>query len=134
ADVVLSNDSGPMHMAMALNRPTVCLFGPAHPDQYGIENESVTSFYAAVPCSPCVHEVDKPPCRGDNVCMQRILPERVEQAIRQILLNSSLDGGTQNSVRLPLVWNHPQGQAPLATLSRSRHITTATQSQDTPRE
>lgn len=35
ADCVVSNDSGPMHLAAALERPLVVLFGPTSPEQFG---------------------------------------------------------------------------------------------------
>ena len=35
ADIVLSNDSGPMHLAAALNKPTLGLFGPTSPTRFG---------------------------------------------------------------------------------------------------
>ena len=35
ADIVLSNDSGPMHLAAALNKPTLALFGPTNPNRFG---------------------------------------------------------------------------------------------------
>src|SRR5207253_203176 len=75
AACVLTNDTGPMHMAFALERPTVCLFGPVDPLHYGITRPDIRILYAPVPCSPCVHEIDEPPCRGNNVCMQRLMPE-----------------------------------------------------------
>jgi ADP-heptose:LPS heptosyltransferase len=75
AACVLTNDSGPMHKAVALERPTVCLFGPANPGHYGQELPYVSIFYAPVFCSPCLYETDQPPCYGNNVCMQRIKPE-----------------------------------------------------------
>jgi ADP-heptose:LPS heptosyltransferase len=81
AACVLTNDTGPMHMAIALRRPTVCLFGPAHPEHYGQDLDYVDIFYSQVFCSPCLYEADKPPCHGNNICMQRIRPEPVVQAV-----------------------------------------------------
>lgn len=85
AACVVSNDTGPMHMAIALGRPTVCLFGPCSPDHYGVEQPGVEILYHRVFCSPCVHEVDRPPCAGDNVCMQMIGAEEALAAVRRAM-------------------------------------------------
>jgi ADP-heptose:LPS heptosyltransferase len=77
AACVVSNDSGPMHMAVALGRPTVGLFGPCAPAQFRIESEQVAVLYRPVPCSPCVHSGAPPPCGGDNVCMKLIEVDEV---------------------------------------------------------
>lgn len=84
AACVLTNDTGPMHMSIALQRPTACLFGPVNPAHYGHDLPFVDIFYEQVFCSPCLHEVDAPPCNGNNVCMQRIEPEAVVEAVRYL--------------------------------------------------
>jgi ADP-heptose:LPS heptosyltransferase len=84
AACVLTNDTGPMHMAIALARPTVCLFGPANPEHYGQDLDFVEIFYFPVFCSPCLYEADEPPCHGDNVCMQMIRPEPVVEAVHRL--------------------------------------------------
>lgn len=85
AACVVTNDTGPMHFAMALDRPTVCLFGPVSPDHYGVRKPNVEMIYHPVYCSPCAHELDEPPCAGDNVCMQLIAVSEVVQAIERRL-------------------------------------------------
>ena len=99
ASCVLTNDTGPMHMAFALGKPTVCLFGPGDPAHYCIVGPDVVSLYAPVSCSPCVYEVDEPPCSGNNVCMQRLLPELVVDHVLALLNHS----GEPVATRLPLV-------------------------------
>jgi heptosyltransferase II len=84
ADCVLTNDSGPMHMSIAIGRPTVCLFGPVSPEHSGQPREKVEILFEPVFCSPCVHEVDYPPCRGKNVCMQEIKAVQVIQAVLRL--------------------------------------------------
>jgi ADP-heptose:LPS heptosyltransferase len=83
AACVITNDTGPMHLAIAMGRPTVCLFGPGSPDHYGVRGPNVDILYKPVVCSPCIYETDAAPCDGNNVCMQLIEPaEVVESALR----------------------------------------------------
>ena len=84
AACVLTNDTGPMHMSIALQRPTVCLFGPANPEHYGQELDYVEIFYSQVFCSPCLYEADEPPCHGNNVCMRQIQPDAVIRAVLRL--------------------------------------------------
>jgi ADP-heptose:LPS heptosyltransferase len=85
---IVTNDTGPMHMAWALDVPSVCLFGPVDPNQYGWTQSSAKVLYSRVYCSPCVHEVDEPPCNGNNICMQRIEVDRVARAVDSMLASS----------------------------------------------
>lgn len=103
AACVLTNDTGPMHMSFALGRPTVCLFGPVSPEHYGQDLKNVTILYAPVFCSPCVHEIERPACNGDNVCMQRLMPDLVIDAVRQLIAELSVDGRSVRgrTIRLP---------------------------------
>ncbi len=121
AACVLTNDSGPMHMAIALRRPTVCLFGPANPEHYGQELPYVAIFYARVFCSPCLYEADQPPCDGNNICMQRIKPEPVVQAVLRLLDPDSKDHVSQcveATTCLPVISDAPDG-TPLGVVSRA---------------
>jgi ADP-heptose:LPS heptosyltransferase len=85
ARCVVTNDSGPMHLAIALRRPTVCLFGPVDPEHYGVQAHGVETLYRPVFCSPCVHEYEPPPCGGNNVCMRLIEPAAVLDAVHRVL-------------------------------------------------
>ncbi|MEW5848257.1 MAG: glycosyltransferase family 9 protein [Myxococcota bacterium] len=85
AACVVTNDTGPMHLAIALRRPTVCLFGPGDPDHYGTFNRTTEIIYRGVACSPCIYETDVPPCAGDNVCMQQITPLEVVDAVQRMM-------------------------------------------------
>jgi heptosyltransferase II len=53
AGLVLSNDSGAMHLAAALGRPTIGLFGSTSPVWTSESAPWVANLYAAYPCSPC---------------------------------------------------------------------------------
>ncbi len=81
---VITNDTGPLHMSLALRKPTVGLFGPCSPSQYG-QMESCIPIYTNVYCSPCVHEFLTPPCAGDNQCMKQMTVVSVLNAVEQML-------------------------------------------------
>ncbi len=86
AAVLVTNDTGPMHVALALGVPTVALFGPCSPEQYGRGSAPANRthvLYRQVYCSPCVHEFLKPPCLGRNECMTAISVDSVMDAMRQ---------------------------------------------------
>ncbi|MGA2233189.1 MAG: glycosyltransferase family 9 protein, partial [Tepidisphaeraceae bacterium] len=53
ADLVVANDSGPMHIASALGRPLVALFGPTSPVLTGPYGRLETVVRLDLPCSPC---------------------------------------------------------------------------------
>jgi ADP-heptose:LPS heptosyltransferase len=87
ADCLLSNDSGPLHLAIALGVPVVGLFGPVHPDHNARlgRTERKIVLYQPVLCSPCVHYVAAPPCGGDNLCMKMIAPANAAAACRVLI-------------------------------------------------
>jgi heptosyltransferase-1 len=53
ADLVISNDSGPMHIAAALGKPLVALFGPTNPARTGPYQREESVVRLDIPCSPC---------------------------------------------------------------------------------
>lgn len=53
ADLVVSNDSGPMHIAAALGRPLVAPFGPTNPVRTGPYGRMRGVVRLDIPCSPC---------------------------------------------------------------------------------
>jgi ADP-heptose:LPS heptosyltransferase len=107
ARCVVTNDTGPMHMAWALGAPTVALFGPGDPVHYGPAGERFRVLKKTIYCSPCVHEVDEPPCMGNNVCMQRIAAAEVLDAV-QSLLNGWAAPGLNGQVDSAFFLNQDQ--------------------------
>ena len=80
ADLVIGTESGPLHMATALNRPLLALFGPADPISYGPFSRLNTqiAMRSSVPCSPCYQNFRVPDC-SNRVCLKELSPETVFQ-------------------------------------------------------
>jgi lipopolysaccharide heptosyltransferase I len=53
ASLVIANDTGPMHIAAALGRPLVTMFGPTSPIQTGPYQRMQSVVQLDIPCSPC---------------------------------------------------------------------------------
>lgn len=58
ADLLVSNDSGPAHIAAAYGIPEVVLFGPETPVLYGPLNPRARTIYKGLYCSPCLTAID----------------------------------------------------------------------------
>lgn len=91
SSLVITNDTGPMHISFALQRPTISLFGPASPSQYG-QNPNSFGIYKNIYCSPCVHDFLTPPCNGDNQCMKKIQVAEVLKLCDDIFSLTAIEG------------------------------------------
>ncbi len=54
ASCLITNDSGPLHIASALNTPVIAFFGPESPQRYGPLSDKKLVFYNKLECSPCM--------------------------------------------------------------------------------
>ncbi|MDP2688749.1 MAG: glycosyltransferase family 9 protein, partial [Deltaproteobacteria bacterium] len=84
----ITNDSGPMHLAVLMGTPVVALFGPTHPAHFlPPERENIAVLYHDYICSPCVHVIDPEylPCKGDAPCMSSIDVAEVYEAAKRLL-------------------------------------------------
>jgi hypothetical protein len=89
----------------------VCLFGPCSPEHYGFEDERVAILYRPVVCSPCAHEVERPPCAGDNVCMQLIEPGAVVAAAAALASAPGATAPAAEARRPPVEFVDGRGRA-----------------------
>jgi heptosyltransferase I len=82
--ISITNDSGPMHLAVALHRPVVSVFGPTDPVWIGPYGRANAALQTDLPCSPCYLRRIKH-CTHAHACMQGVSPgeviERAESAL-----------------------------------------------------
>lgn len=82
AKFVVTNDSGPMHIAAAVGTPTVALFGPTDPVRTGPYGKQHIVIKANMPCVACL----KRNCAKTPLCLETILPTQVFEAIEAAAL------------------------------------------------
>ena len=77
----ISNDSGLMHIAGALNIPTVAIFGSTNPVTTSPVGDRSVVIYKGASCSPCLKDT----CPTDFKCMEMISVEEVCETARGLL-------------------------------------------------
>ena len=75
--LLVTNDTGTMHVATAVGTPVVALFGSTPPLATGPWGEGHVVVRKDVPCSPCWKRV----CPKDHQCMERITVDEVEEVV-----------------------------------------------------
>lgn len=84
AKYVISNDSGPMHIAAALGISAVAIFGPTNPVRTGPYGRNHIIVKSDIECAPCY----KKNCKGMR-CMDDISVEKVYEAISDLKLKTN---------------------------------------------
>jgi heptosyltransferase-1 len=82
AELVVCHDSGPMHLAAALDRPLVAIFGPTSPQRTGPYSPVARVVSNPVPCAPCFER--KCPL-GHHDCMRKLEVATVLEQVRRAL-------------------------------------------------
>jgi lipopolysaccharide heptosyltransferase I len=89
AAVCVTNDSGSMHLAVALGRPVVSVFGPTDPVWIGPYGRPHAVVRADVPCAPCYLRRLRS-CPYGHACMNEVTAEQVIERLGQILADEGL--------------------------------------------
>lgn len=89
SNLLITNDSGPLHIAQVIGLPTVSFFGPETPLLYGPIDNIHHVFYEDYFCSPClnIYNSKLSHCK-DNVCLRSISPESVLKVVKEAYLNN----------------------------------------------
>ncbi len=81
--LIITNDSGPMHVAISQKVPIVAMYGPSSPRLYGPYTKDALIVTAQPPCAGCADGM-KHKC-SDMQCMTRLTVEQVVAAAEQML-------------------------------------------------
>lgn len=79
ATCVISNDTGPLHIAVALDKPVVAIFGPANPIRTGPFSSNAIVLKSTLACAPCYkRHCDK------RTCLKEITVQDVTHAVEKL--------------------------------------------------
>lgn len=85
ADAVVSNDSGLMHMAAAVQTPLIALYGSTSPDFTPPLADRVKSLFTDISCRPCFERT----CPlGHRRCLTEIMPGQVYHELNALLASA----------------------------------------------
>lgn len=84
ADLFITNDSGPMHLASAVGTPTLAIFGPTDPRLTGPYGNTHRIVQSSLPCVPCLSRQ----CSIGLECMHAISVGQVIEAGIELLANA----------------------------------------------
>jgi len=87
AELLITGDTGPMHIAAAVGTPIVAVFGASDPRRYAPRGPLDRVVRVDLPCAPC-NRIRLPPARCTGIipdCLALISPDRVLDAAIQII-------------------------------------------------
>lgn len=85
ADLLVSGDSGLLHIGVALGIPTVSFFGPGIAQKWAPRGEKHSVLNLQLPCSPCTLFGTTPPCGKQLACLAGISVDAVINAVKKQL-------------------------------------------------
>ncbi len=96
ADLVVTNNTGPMHMSAALGTPVVALFALTNPpEQWGPWRVPHRMLWHEVPCRLCYSRV----CPTTHDCLREVRPRDVVEAAAELLVESGRSAERRRSIR-----------------------------------
>jgi lipopolysaccharide heptosyltransferase II len=93
SQLMVTNDTGPMHVAAALNKPVVAIFGPTEPRRTGPYHQVGQALRISLPCAPCL----KSSCANEKPleCLRAVSPRLVFAEVRKKLEISERAGAAE---------------------------------------
>ncbi len=106
ADVLITHDTGPLHLAGVTSIGIIALFGPTDPRGRLPQRPGTLALWGGehLPCRPCYDGRDFAQCPL-NECMREITPQEVARHVRLMLLNRAQQGQS-----LPQVLAQPSAE------------------------
>jgi heptosyltransferase I len=96
SSICLAHDSGPTHLAVALGRPVVGIYGPSDPVWAAPYRRDGAVLKADLPCSPCyLRQLSL--CRHGHACMQNVSAQAVIERMESVLAKQPGDAKTAAS-------------------------------------
>jgi len=86
--LIISNDTGPLRFADALNKKIVALYGPLDEKVYGpypFNEKRTVVVKKDLPCRPCYKKFRMPECPRDRECLKSISVDEVFKAVERLL-------------------------------------------------
>jgi len=81
ANLLITNDSAPLHLGCAVGTKVLGIFGPTDPKKYGPTGEFDAVINKKLSCSPC----ESAECKRDYECMKLISPEEVFETAKMMI-------------------------------------------------
>jgi lipopolysaccharide heptosyltransferase II len=83
SELIITNDTGPMHVAAALGKPMVAIFGPTEPRRTGPYGHLEEALQLDLPCVPCLRSRCRNPKHLE--CLRELAPGTVLNAVERRL-------------------------------------------------
>lgn len=88
--LLVSGDSGVLHIAVGLGKPTVSLFGPGRAKKWAPRGDRHIVINKELPCSPCTTYGNTPPCKINAQCIQSITADEVANAVTMLMTSEGV--------------------------------------------
>jgi lipopolysaccharide heptosyltransferase II len=98
--ILVTNDGGPLHMAVALGVSTVSLFGPVDSKVYGPYPHDIQKHIVlknTLECSPCYKNFRLKPCINEYACLKEIEPQAVFRALISLMKKEGRNTDHENT-------------------------------------